>query len=341
MFRNKDIRLVFTAMILIGALAAMASFFFREIAWLIVIIATVCNITLISAYLRWRNQRIDQMSVYLQRVANGIYDIEIRDNYEGELSILKSEIYKVTMMLRNQSETLQQDKAFLADSISDISHQIKTPLTTIRMMVDLLENPELPTEKQELFVSSIAKSADRIQWLILTLLKIAKLDAGAIIFQRESFDMVELIDAAAEPFYYEMEKRNQSFHNDTETGAHITCDWNWTCEAVSNILKNAMEHTPDGGEIRVWVDVNPLWLELHISDNGLGMDKEELRHIFDRFYRGKNAKPDSIGIGLALSKSIIESQGGSVSVYSEKGSGSIFSLRFYDATTSVHNEETA
>ena len=275
-----------------------------------------------------RYQKLDDLSAYLHRICTGEYSLDIRDNEEGELSILKNEICKVTLRLSEQSELLKKDKIYLADAISDISHQLKTPLTSILMMTELLESPDLPEDKRLTFTRSIKKQLERIEWLVSSLLKLSKIDAGTIQFKKESVEVKKLVSKAAEPLSIPMELRQQQLIIEGDDAVFIG-DFNWSCEAVLNILKNCMEHTQVGGEISVNTVENPLYTEVVIVDNGEGMDPEDVPNIFKRFYRGKNAGSESVGIGLAMARSIIVQQNGDITVKSEKGKGTSFRIRFY------------
>lgn len=277
----------------------------------------------------WKYREIDRLSAYLKRISDGEYDLDVRDNVEGELSILKSEIYKVTTMLSEYNELLKAEKRQLSDAMSDISHQLKTPLTSMMVLADLLRDSRLPETKREEFTARLLAQLDRIQWLVSSLLKLAKLDVGAVELKREPVSVPALVDKAAAPLRIPMELKDQSLILEGPDDARFLGDAGWTAEALLNILKNCMEHTPTGGTVRVsWSD-NPLYTEIRIADNGEGIDRVDLPHIFTRFYRGANAGEDSVGIGLAMAKSILDRQGGEVSVQSERGEGTLFVIRLY------------
>jgi signal transduction histidine kinase len=231
-------------------------------------------------------------------------------------------------MLTEYNEQLQQEKLLLADQMAEISHQLKTPLTSMMVMVDLLKNDELPTSKRREFTYLINTQLERTQWLVSSLLKMSKLDAGVVTMKADKIPATTLINNALKPFLITMELKGISYCMNA-VDQIITCDLDWTTEAIINILKNGIEHTPNGGHIDITLQENPLFSEIIISDNGTGIHKEDLPHIFTRFYRGKNASPDSVGIGLAMSYRIIRSQQGDIQVKSEIGSGSTFSIRLY------------
>ena len=253
--------------------------------------------------------------------------MNIDDNTEGELSILKNNLYKVITLLQSQNEYLKNDKLYLADSIADISHQLKTPLTSMMVMCELLENEEKPDKRQE-FVSVINNQLSKMKWLITNILKISKLDADATEFKRDEVSISKVLDDSLKPFALTAELKNIVIQNGANDFV-FNGDASWTVEAVSNIVKNCLEHTNDGGKITISSDSTNLYNKLTISDNGCGIAEEDLPHIFERFYHGKNSSKDSVGIGLALAKTVFEKENASVIVESEQGRGSVFEIRFY------------
>lgn len=274
-----------------------------------------------------RYKNLNELNDYLSLVCKGIYDMNIDDNTEGELSILKNNLYKVITLLQSQNEYLKNDKLYLADSIADISHQLKTPLTSMMMMCELLENEENPDKRQE-FVAVINNQLSKMKWLITNILKISKLDADATEFKREEVSISKVLDDSLKPFVLTAELKNVAIQNGANDFV-FNGDENWTVEAVSNIVKNCLEHTNDGGKIIIASDSTNLYNKLTISDNGCGIAEEDLPHIFERFYHGKNSSKDSVGIGLALAKTVFEKENASVSVESEQDRGSVFEIRFY------------
>ena len=280
-----------------------------------------------AAVTKRRYKNLNDLNDYLSLVCKGIYDMNIDDNTEGELSILKNNLYKVITLLQSQNEYLKNDKLYLANSIADISHQLKTPLTSMMMMCELLENEENPDKRQE-FVAVINNQLSKMKWLITNILKISKLDADATEFKREEVSISKVLDNSLKPFVLTAELKNIAIQNGANDFV-FNGDENWTVEAVSNIVKNCLEHTNDGGKIIIASDSTNLYNKLIISDNGCGIAEEDLPHIFERFYHGKNSSKESVGIGLALAKTVFEKENASVSVESEQGRGSVFEIRFY------------
>ena len=211
--------------------------------------------------------------------------------------------------------------------MADISHQLKTPLTSLMVMNDLLQEEENEEKRRE-FIKTQSSQLDRMNWLIQTLLKLSKLDAGTIELKKEDVAAEELIEEAVKPFAIQFDIRNMKLKTDI-TKAMIRCDKNWTVEALQNIIKNCMEHMDEGGVLSVATNDTNIYSEIVIRDTGCGIAKEDLSHVFERFYKGKNAGKDSVGIGLALSKSIVEGQQGEILVNSEEGIGTKFVIKLY------------
>ena len=284
-------------------------------------------IVIFIVYTKKRYEKIDKLNDYLVRVLSENDDNEILDQEEGELSILKTNIYKTTSTLKYQKELLSDEKKNLAAAIADISHQLKTPLTSMMVMNDLLVDEQDDNKRTE-FLKTQSSQLNRMNWLIQTLLKLSKLDAGTINLKREEVSAAELIEEAVKPFEIQFDLRNISFKSDVSE-MNIKCDKNWTVEAIQNIIKNCIEHMDDGGELSVSaVDTN-IFTQITVRDTGCGIAKDDLPHIFERFYKGKNAGKDSVGIGLALSKSIIEGEQGEISVESSEGVGTKFIIKFF------------
>ncbi|MCL1982603.1 MAG: HAMP domain-containing histidine kinase [Clostridiales bacterium] len=263
---------------------------------------------------------------YLQKVSQGENAPDIRDNAEGELSILKSEIYKVTAALAEHARLLAKDKAELANALADISHQLKTPLTAVGVMADLLGDEGLPQEKRRDFPANIRASVDRMEWLVLTLLKIARLDADAAVLKKEATPLAAIVERALSPLLIPIEIKGQNL-TISEQDASVVCDPEWTAEALGNILKNAVENSPIGGEIAICCGSNPIYSYITVHNSGTGIDKADLPHVFQRFYHGKNASSNSAGIGLSMSLAIMRKQNGDIEA--ENDNGSVFTLKFY------------
>ena len=223
--------------------AVIAAAFFSSVAAVLIFITSALLIGCSLLFTRWRYREIEKLSGYLRQISSGDYSLDVRDNQEGELSILKNDIYKVTLMLSEQSSLLQQDKIQLTDAISDISHQLKTPLTSMMVMADLLSDAELPTAKRTEFTRNIRIQLERIDWLVSSLLKLSKIDAGTVHFKKDQIAVKKLIQKALEPVLIPMDIKEQTVSIKGEDTVSFIGDLNWTVEALINILKNCVEHT--------------------------------------------------------------------------------------------------
>lgn len=259
--------------------------------------------------------------------------IQFEKYREGELSILESELSKMTLRLREQALALTNEKKLLADSMADISHQIRSPLTSSNLIITLLRGQNLSVSRRQQLTQELSQLLSRIDWLVESLLKISKMDAGTILFKHEPVSVPELIQHAAEPLLIPMELREQTLAIDSSSPSSATPqflgDYSWSMEAILNILKNCMEHTPAGGSIHVSFSQNAIFTEIIIEDNGPGFDAEDLPHLFERFYKGKNASEQSVGIGLALARMIVTRQNGTLKAENRSEGGARFILKFY------------
>jgi len=331
-FRNPEIRKSTWVWIFLNlAFISFAAIINIEFGIITAIFCCVFDLThFISTYRRYRH--IAELSREIDNILHDCSKFDLKRFAEGELSILHSEIYKMTVRLREQAEALKKDKTFLADSIADISHQIRTPLTSVNLIANFLAEEELPDERRLSLVKDLLQLLSHIDWLISTLLKISKLDAGTVKFAKEKVTVSDLIRTAITPLAIPMDLRNQHLVIKAEGNEQFEGDLAWTAEAIENILKNCMEHTPDGGSITIEARETPIYTELVISDTGIGIAPEDLPHIFERFYKGKNSSSSSVGIGLALSRMIITAQNGTVKAENQKSGGALFTIRFYKRT---------
>lgn len=284
----------------------------------------------LGVFLYYTNQRyrdIEKINNYLTKVLMGDYDFDIKNNEEGELSILQNNIYKATVLLQEKNELLKKEKTYLVDMLANISHQLKTPLTSVMMMNELIFK-EKSEEKRREFIEIEQNQIDRMNWLIQNLLKISKLDAGTIQLKKEKVSADELIEESLSSFLIQMDVMDITLKRNLRACA-LCIDKEWTAEALGNIIKNCIEHMKKGGTLEIENMENNLYHVIFIKDDGCGIDEEDLPHIFERFYKGKSAGKDSVGIGLALAESIIKMQRGEIIVTSEVGRGTSFEIRFY------------
>lgn len=328
MNKYRDLNIVVLISILIAAagffvihsLNHRAAYIFLSLSLLIIIMF------LIITYKRIK--KIRSMYDYLNSISNGDYSLDIKDNKEGELSIIKNSLYKIVVTLRSQQELLLKDKNYLSDSLADISHQLKTPITSITMMTDLLKY-ETDENKRREFLEIIEGQLQRVNWLIITLLKLSKIDAGTVEFINRKENLKIILKNAVKPFALTAEINGIELNIDCDEAVFIHADKNWYTEAVSNIIKNCIEHTSSGGYVTVSAKESPVFTRIVIKDNGSGIAKEDLPHIFERFYQGKNHSESSVGIGLALSKAIFNNQNSIVNVSSEENGGTEFEILVY------------
>ena len=278
-----------------------------------------------------RTKKINKIIELISKINKRNFDIDIEDYTEDELSILKQEVYKTSLMLRSEADNSLKDKLNLKDSLSDISHQLKTPLTSITIMIDnILDNEEMDTKTKRKFLISIKREIININFLVQNLLKLSKFDANVIKFDKEEVLIKDIIDEAIKKVSALSELKGVSIKVSGDKGSTIKCDFMWEVEALSNIIKNSIEHIEGEGFVEVNYTKNKVYSRILIRDNGVGISEEDLPYIFDRFYKGNNSSKDSVGIGLALSKSIIEKDNGSISVKSTPKIGTIFTIKYFD-----------
>jgi signal transduction histidine kinase len=279
-------------------------------------------------FLAARYRAIDVLNQSLDRVLHGQDEVLTACGDEGELSILKSEIYKMTLRLKENTDALQKEKLQLVDAIADISHQLRTPLTAMNLSVSMLSSDTLSARDQLRISHELRKSLKRIDWLIDALLKLSRLDAGVVRFQKESICVKTLIERAIEPLLIIMDIKELIFDANA-SDEYFSGDMAWCAEALGNILKNCVEHAPPCGRIEVTARETPLFTEIIVRDSGAGFDPSDIPHLFDRFYKGKTASDESIGIGLALARSVISRHNGTIRAENHKDGGAQFTLRFY------------
>lgn len=325
--KKSDFVKIIIVCVSVSAAACVGTAFINPVCSLICLLLSAVIISLIWIWKKRQMNYLKELNRYLSLVCSGDFSLNVSDNTEGELSILKNNIYKVVIKLKTTNEELKKEKLFLADSLADITHQLKTPLTSITVMTDLLEAEE-NSEKRAEFVDIIKTQVDKMNWLTATLLKLSKLDADTVEFNKTELSSVEIVNDCLSPFLLSLELKEIEIEKSVKA-FNFTGDKNWTEEALKNIIKNCIEHSQSGGRLTVSATDTNIYSEFKISDTGCGIEKEDLPHIFDRFYHGKNSSSDSVGIGLALSKEILSKQNACVTVESEVGKGSTFTIKFY------------
>ena len=329
--RNPEIARETVIYIVVTAAAAVCGFFLtgRKLSGLLIVLITGLVLTLVHyLFAAGRYARIAKLSESLDRILHGQQTVLIEDSSEGELSILNSEVHKMTIRLKEQADQLAQSKLNLTDAIADIFHQLRTPLTSMNLTVSLLAEENLPYEKRIRHARSLKQQLERISWLVESLLKMSRIDSGTAVFRPEHIKASALLERASQPFLVAMELRGQEYRTFVSDEG-VDADPAWTVEAFGNLLKNCMEHTPAGGRIEVSVSETPLFTEFIVRDTGEGFVPEDIPHLFERFYKGQNASEGSIGIGLALSRMIISAQNGTITADNAPEGGARFTVRFY------------
>lgn len=279
-----------------------------------------------------KDKELEEIVYYVEQINQRNYKLEIDTVTEDELSILKSEIYKTTVMLKEVAENAMDGKKSLKDALSDISHQIKTPLATMQIMLDNMEMyPEMETATRQYYIKKMKREIQNLNVLVQSLLKLSKLEADVVVFAKENVDMKSLVEAATKNVEILCDLKNISV-NVTGISGTIECDYHWQVEAITNILKNCVEYSPENENVLIEMQDNPVFTSIIIRDFGQGMTEEEQKHIFERFYKGKDAVVGSVGIGLALAKAIVEANNGRITVESGDA-GTVFEIRYFKHNT--------
>ena len=339
MLRNREFRQFVIVFALITAVAVMLGFAISRLAGILALASAAAFGAAFFAFTKARYNSIAQISNQIDQVLHNTDNLYIGEADEGELSILHSEITKMTLRIREQNDALKKEKTHLADSLADIAHQLRTPLTSVNLILSLLANNPDKNERQAL-VRETEELLVQMDWLLTSLLKLSRLDAGIVVFQSEPIELSSLINVALRTLLIPIELHDIDVQVDAPKGLMIQGDSSWLSEALQNILKNCMESidridridkleiTGENGKIEIVCRDNPLFTEIAIHDSGVGFKEEDLPRLFDRFYRGKNQSATGYGIGLALCKMIITRQGGTITAKNHPQGGAIFALRF-------------
>ncbi len=283
----------------------------------------------ILIYLQRRQRRIEELQRYMEKLSRGDYCLNLEENTDDELSGLRNEVYRLTVQLKESAALEQRRRQALADSVANISHQLKTPMTSMTILLDnLAENEEMDRITRHRFLSEVSRQLMGMSWLIANMLKLSRLEAGVVELQRAPAEAGQLVEKCIARLQPAAEWKAVRLDVRLQPGATLYVDENWTVEALCNIIKNAIEHSPVEGSVRISSLENEIYTEICVADSGIGISGEEREKLFQRFYRGSNAAQDSIGIGLALAKEVVEQQHGHIQVESKEGEGTVFSLRF-------------
>ena len=330
LFRNEEIKkqiiiyVIFNIIVFLGAL-------FINIICSIYIILVCLVIEFISLFFtKKRYNDISELTYKIDKILHNNDYTNFDVNKEGELAVLNSEIYKMTVRLREQTERLENEKNYLKDYLADISHQIRTPMTSINIMISRLSKQDLTFEDRFKIIKEISKLLTRIEWLITALLKVAQLESDTVKLKKEKTNVEEVVNKALEPLKIQAEIKNIKMKLKIEKNTNYKGDFYWSIEAISNILKNCIEHSENGGIIEIISEINPIYTEIIITDEGKGICKEDLPHLFERFYRGNNSGSEGIGIGLYLTKMIVSKQNGVITAKNRENKGAEFNIKFFN-----------
>lgn len=306
------------------------TFLLINMSFLIITITSLCIL-----YFRYNYKRkndIKDIIKYIEQINRRNYELEIDTISEDELSILKNEIYKTAVMLKEAALNSNKDKLNLKKSLEDISHQLKTPLTSILVLLDnLIDEPDMDSSIRNDFIIDIKRNVININFLVQALLKLSKFDANTVHFIKKENDLEMIVKEAIKNVSTLCDLRNINIKLNTLENAKVVCDAKWQIEAITNIIKNAIEHSKDNSSIIINIDNNRVYSKIEVIDFGDGISKRDIKHIFERFYKGANATSNSIGIGLALAKTIIEEDKGTIAVESNE-SNTKFTIKYFKLT---------
>ena len=293
-----------------------------------IIILVFAILVILYIYSRSESKKIKEIEKYIEAINNKNYTLKISENSEDEFSNLSNELYKTTVMLKEQASNSQKFQKTLQTNIEDISHQLKTPLTSISIMLDnIIDNPDMEIETRQKFLHEINRQIEWFNWLVIALLKLSKIDSGTAVFTKKEINVEKIINHVIQNLAIPLEIKQQKIIVNGNSSKFIG-DYNWQLEALTNIVKNCIEHTPNHKNIYIEFEENNFYTKITIRDEGVGIAKEDIKHIFERFYKGKNLSENSIGIGLALSKSIIERDNGYIICTSKEGEGTTFEIKY-------------
>lgn len=302
-------------------------------------VAGIVSVALFCLFSIMRHREIARLSSEIDEVLHAGRRVDLSDCREGDVAVLRNEVSKMTARLARTADQLEREKSALADALADISHQIRTPLTAIELMIPVIERSQSEEERSR-WLHELERMVDRVSWLVTALLKMAKLDAGATHLQKRPVDAPRAVEAAIDPLAIALDMRGIDCAVEASGAETFEGDAAWTTEAVGNIVKNCMEHTPEGGRITVRIAMDAVACRIRISDTGSGISEEDLPHVFERFYRGGSRltsesgdvegtlRTQGFGIGLSLAQSLVSAQGGSLRASNLESGGACFEMTF-------------
>lgn len=321
-FRNKDSKLLLILYLVLCTGCILAGY--RPAAAAVTAFARPALLIHAARY-----RRLENLASSLDKILHGDSSVNFGDYSEGELSVMKNQLEKVVLRLRDQSEKLKGEKVYLMDSLADISHQLRTPLTSINIIIDLLRRDNLSDEKKFRLLADLSALTGRIEWLINALLKISRIDAGRVVFRKDKILVKDLFEKAGAPLAVSMDLKNQRLVSDMKGDEYFYGDMPWMAEALGNVIKNCSEHTPENGTITLKAEQTAVYTRITVTDTGPGFTREDIQNVFSRFYKGKNSSAQSVGIGMAMARAIIMGQNGIIKVSNRPGGGAMISIKMY------------
>lgn len=330
MLRGRDIQITRVIQLIFAAAGTLACLVFCGIIPAVILAVTAAAILITGAvFQHLRQKKIAEMCENISQVLRGAEQFRIPEYDEGELSILSTEIQKLTLKLREQNQQLSDEKLHLKESLEDISHQLRTPLTSVMLLLERMHRPPDDRAQYTENLRELFALTARMQWLIETLLGLSRMETGAVRFRQETVLCRDVIRSALEPIAVAIELKGIEVRTEISGEPAFCGDAQYCAEAIGNLLKNCMEHTPPGGTIRIASEQNTLYAGIVITDSGSGIAQEDLPHLFDRFFRGSEFAKNGYGIGLAFAKRVITGMNGSIQVRNARPQGALFDLRFY------------
>lgn len=344
MFRNKEIARFSAVVLAISAVAVAAAYCFAGVDAAACVTATAILLTCVFALFTYaRYQELSSLSSKIDAILNGDRNLSFEGMQEGELSILANELDKMVSRLYLTTDQLERESASLADSLADISHQLKTPMTSMSIMCELMktrvrESSSIDEDDARYLLRklrSVQLLQERVRWLVSVLLKLARIDAGVVKLATQQVDAAVVVKEAAESLAIPFDLANVELVLNLEDGSSYIGDAAWSREAILNVMKNCMEHAGEGGCVEVSVSHDALACRICIQDTGPGISPEDLPHVFERFYRGEDSgeatatDPSGVGIGLSLAQSLVSAQGGAIKASNARDrDGAVLGARF-------------
>lgn len=327
--RSPEIRTTVIVQLSVAAVGFVGCLFFSVPAAFVLLAVSAVIMLVQFRMLSKRTEKLSKLCDDIDEILRGADTADFSEYREGELSILSDEIRKMTVRLREQNSALYKDSQFMKEALEDMSHQLRTPLTAMLLVLGMLREPELTAQQRAEHIRELHRLLSRMQWMLETMLGLSRLEAGAVEFKTEDISVKELITEALEPLSISIELKNITLHTEIEDTPVFRADRQYCTEALVNVLKNCMEHTPENGTIKIFAAENAVYTGITVTDSGSGIPEQELPRIFERFYRGSEFGKNGYGIGLAFARKVIALQNGSLQVRNAPPLGAEFEIRIY------------